>query len=146
MERSCILDMDYYDCEIDWCGSRKNKVCLPERRGRAYWLYHIDHSETVATRNEPQSKAITSTRFISPGSMFSDPASCSREPNGVDIVQYGVDMTSLHKELQNQTDKDLRFILCAFTIPNCRNPRSKSSNSVRNHEGQNYLSMCGEFG
>ncbi|KAF2641451.1 hypothetical protein P280DRAFT_507003 [Massarina eburnea CBS 473.64] len=155
-EQAYILDTNAKNgnCLKDARGPRENRVYLPERPDRCYWLYSIDKSEEYDRFRDDQALVHGPPgyrNFIDNANLYN----LTKE----DIVRSSLfihennlqgsirpNISDIQRLIQSAKDAktNLGSVPGAFTIPICRNPRGEAISSVWEEKGRNYPCKCGE--
>jgi hypothetical protein len=133
----------------------QNRVCLPERPGRTYWLYSLDRGEEFDTFTNDQAKVKGPTGYRN---FFPENNKGYYNLTKQSIVRSSLVAHSLPDEIQNSPnllelikhwdhgDPTMGEVPGAFSVPVCRNPGGEAISSVWGKRSRNYPCMCGEFG
>jgi hypothetical protein len=156
-ERSYIVATNTAACEYDYRGPAESRVCLPERPGKAFWLYALDsrHEWDARQKHDVEIHSPTGYRNFFPG-QNSDVYGLTKD----DIVRSSLfvheheledaiermDITRLGNVFPTEGDWKLGNVPGAFALPVCTNPGGEAISSVWGHHGRNYPCMCGNFG
>jgi hypothetical protein len=147
-----ILDtnLGYGSCERDSRGPPRNKVCLPERPNRVYWLYSmVEAKREVASppglkrlldnadgfSNITKEDIVRSSLWVAENKL----EKVIRPYNVTTVPGGGLQFS----EKASQSSKHAGSLPGAFTIPVCRNPAGEAISSVWSDDSKNFPCRCG---